>query len=1032
MQDDQTRLPEDSNHSAALNAGQDFGQYKVLRLLGRGGMGEVYEVEHPVLKKRYALKLVNEEIMSRPEAVQRFQREAQVMANLEHPNIVKVDDFGETDGRTWLRMELVGGGAAERAESGDLRPEEGGSLADLLSSEPLAESLVVELLKKILNGLSYAHEQGVVHRDLKPSNILLQSSENLCVHLASLSGKKIIPKITDFGLVRLAGEQWLQSQVQLTVARSIADPDKTHLDNEHSGSGGTSTQALLGTFEFMSPEQKEGLEAGPASDLFSLGLIAFRMLTGQKSPGFEMPSEIVSGLNPAWDGWMKKALAQDVGRRFASAAEMMKALPDGKPSMADGGSRIAEEKKSKKGLWLGMAALLVVAAVLGVGYFLTTTSIELSPGKETEPRRQGSEDLTTEDTESTEEKTSGLQAPHSPLFTLTVEPSDAEARVWLGERTNVPVEGGELSLEGLPEGEHELIVQAAGYEPFSTRVTVGAGGAGEQVVRLVPVKGRLRVSADPGTSITAVSSSGREIALGKTDTSGELLVDRLLTVGTYNLRLEKAKHESEVLEDVELILGREVRAEADLQPLPGKLNVFTVPQGAMITVNGKELGTSSTTLEDVPTEVPLVVEVHKPGYRREKEELTLEAAGSRSLNFGTLTAESGNLLVAMLNEEVLRWKELKFFINDRPIERTTGGKFFIKYNLLGFEFANVELGEANLRIEHPDYETWTGAVTVYENDYVNDPGGAKIVDVKLQPKPGVLELAVSPAGVSYSLKVGGKTADRISADRYRVPAEAKLELKVSAKGYKSVALEGTVPPNGSATVSVTLKQIPARMRGEGLRVNLGGGQMMEFVWIPEVYSWVGKYEVTNGQYRCFKSLHHSRQSKGHDLNAERQPVVKVSYEDAVAYANWLNKRLKADGYEVHARLLTGDEWTMIARCGTNRKYPWGDSWPPKYGNYHGQEGVGREGASVWSKIEGYNDGYAVSAPVEKSGRNEWGLYGVGGNVSEWTTDKAGTSGVLRGESWIGVARNRLKVEFYEYKSYFPSYGFRLLLSEAGE
>ena len=108
-----------------LSAGSQFGQYRVLRLLGRGGMGEVYEVEHRVLGRRYALKLLPPDFVQRPEAIQRFEREARVMANLEHPNIVRVDDFSQTGERYWLRMELVKGVEIsprnERSSSGGQR-----------------------------------------------------------------------------------------------------------------------------------------------------------------------------------------------------------------------------------------------------------------------------------------------------------------------------------------------------------------------------------------------------------------------------------------------------------------------------------------------------------------------------------------------------------------------------------------------------------------------------------------------------------------------------------------------------------------------------------------------------------------------------------------------------------------------------------------------------------------------------------------------------------------------------------------------
>ena len=116
LDDDKTRLPEeDSAHSAGiLRSGEVFGSYRVIRLLGRGGMGEVYEVEHVDLVKRYALKIVSPELMNSPGALERFKREARVMAGLEHRHILKVDDFGETGGKHWLRLELATGVAALR------------------------------------------------------------------------------------------------------------------------------------------------------------------------------------------------------------------------------------------------------------------------------------------------------------------------------------------------------------------------------------------------------------------------------------------------------------------------------------------------------------------------------------------------------------------------------------------------------------------------------------------------------------------------------------------------------------------------------------------------------------------------------------------------------------------------------------------------------------------------------------------------------------------------------------------------------
>jgi len=327
---DRTRLPEDSNRSNLLIPGQDFGQYKVVRLLGRGGMGEVYEVEHSVLHKSYALKVIRPEVLNRPTAAERFKREAQVMSHLEHPNIVAVDEFGETEGHTWLRMPLLG---KYVDQDGRLLQ----SLEDRMSGDRvLPEAEVLHYLEQILSALDYAHAKGAVHRDIKPSNILFDQTGGL--------------KIADFGLVHMAGEEWLHSQVQLTVAQSMAQPadiDTTRLESGDSGKG-TSTQALLGTFEYMAPEQKKGGAADARSDLYAVGLMAFRMLTGESVPGFKGPSRINPELPADWDDWVERAMESRPEARFASAAEMLEALPAddavGAEEFEDGSRVVAPEE----------------------------------------------------------------------------------------------------------------------------------------------------------------------------------------------------------------------------------------------------------------------------------------------------------------------------------------------------------------------------------------------------------------------------------------------------------------------------------------------------------------------------------------------------------------------------------------------------------------------------------------------------------------------------------------------------------------
>jgi formylglycine-generating enzyme required for sulfatase activity len=260
------------------------------------------------------------------------------------------------------------------------------------------------------------------------------------------------------------------------------------------------------------------------------------------------------------------------------------------------------------------------------------------------------------------------------------------------------------------------------------------------------------------------------------------------------------------------------------------------------------------------------------------------------------------------------------------------------------------------------------------------------------------------------LLINGSQAIADAQGYFTIPALEEVRLQVSARGWKPWDHMVKFSADESRALQVVLDEFKGPVRGQDYSVDLGGGVTMEFVWISALNAWVGKYEVTNGEFRRFRSGHSSgdytRNNRTLSLNGDRQPVVQVSFEDAEAFTQWLSGRAGVGEHGARARLLTGDEWTAIARCGTNREYPWGDGWPPTRGNYN--DLTAREQLE-FTGIDGYRDGFAVSAPVEQSGRNEWGLYGVGGNVWEWTSEQIGSSRVLRGASWGPYDRDLLRV-----------------------
>lgn len=261
-----------------------IGKYEILEKIGEGGFGIVYRGRDPMLDREVAIKVLRADLASSPGFVERFRREARLAASLRHPNIVGIIEVGEHESRYYLVMEYLSG------QPLDQLLEEG---------KPLSLTRAVELLHPLADALDYAHSKSVIHRDIKPANVIFTED-----------GKR--PVLTDFGLVKS------------TVQEGI-----------------TTTGVILGTAEYMSPEQVLGKEVSPATDIYALGVIAFQMLTGvvpyKSAAPFEVqnahvnqpppdPRKYNPGLSPDITEILMRALEKDPTRRFNSAGELIQML----------------------------------------------------------------------------------------------------------------------------------------------------------------------------------------------------------------------------------------------------------------------------------------------------------------------------------------------------------------------------------------------------------------------------------------------------------------------------------------------------------------------------------------------------------------------------------------------------------------------------------------------------------------------------------------------------------------------------------
>ena len=253
-------------------------RYVIKRKLGSGGMADVYLAEDQELGRRVALKLLDERHAADEQFVERFRREAQSAAGLNHPNIVSIFDRGYAEGTYYIAMEYL----------------DGRTLKELLvRNGPTPIPIAIDYARQILGALAFAHRNGIVHRDIKPHNIVVGSDGRL--------------KVTDFGIARSGASQ-------MTEAGSI-----------------------VGTAQYLSPEQARGAPVDPRSDLYSLGIVLYEMLTGKVPFTGDTPVEIAmkhlsqvpeppSALRPEvphdLDAVVMRALAKDPDQRYASAEEM--------------------------------------------------------------------------------------------------------------------------------------------------------------------------------------------------------------------------------------------------------------------------------------------------------------------------------------------------------------------------------------------------------------------------------------------------------------------------------------------------------------------------------------------------------------------------------------------------------------------------------------------------------------------------------------------------------------------------------------
>jgi eukaryotic-like serine/threonine-protein kinase len=332
----------------ALAAGTKLGPYEIQSPLGAGGMGEVYLARDTRLERTVAVKILPPHLSSNIEAKQRFEREARAISSLNHPNICTLHDVGHQDGTDFLVMEYL----------------EGETLGDRLMQGPLSLEQVLKCGIEICEGLEKAHKNGVIHRDLKPGNIMLTKSG---------------AKLMDFGLAKAAPAQQPPAS---SLTMTLSGPSAGQLQPL------TAQGMVLGTFQYMSPEQLEGKEADARSDIFALGAVLYEMASGRRAFTGKSQASIVAAIlasepqpisavqpmsPPALDRVVRTCMAKDPDERWQTAHDVKLQLQ----WIAEAGSQAgipapvaARRRISQKLAWTLAAVASAVAIAFAIGFVL--------------------------------------------------------------------------------------------------------------------------------------------------------------------------------------------------------------------------------------------------------------------------------------------------------------------------------------------------------------------------------------------------------------------------------------------------------------------------------------------------------------------------------------------------------------------------------------------------------------------------------------------------------------------------------------
>ncbi|MFU8848041.1 MAG: SUMF1/EgtB/PvdO family nonheme iron enzyme [Opitutales bacterium] len=926
-----------------LRPGEGFGNFQVVKCLCDGLIANYYHMQHIRDLRDVTVGIFHERVGQDMGLLKRLQALQKTVKGFDHEGIPKITECAQINGRICIFLEPVGGQSlSQYFESHAVSGQEG-----------VDAEATMRILAQLLGLLGYAHSHGIDHRDIDSDMVFIQEDGSL--------------RLLGLGVKAVLGTEHFEAIVSASVSPLAS----------------SNTHNRLNSFDVMSPEYQSGIPEDSRVDLFCAGFIGYWLITGRKPnrKNPERPTSLVENLSPKWDNFLLGLLKRERDERVQSCRIALHVLKeeDWEPESKHVGfvqrqidwipvpKRILDQGEYAARIFrltfIGIVGLILCALA---AFFMQASFIEDKDYR----------------------KSVAMLVADGQVPQLVVEVRPPVAKIeFSGSERSFVTNNGRLELKVIP-GEYKLRVSAPQHVDIFKTVTIlerMRDGPQRIAFDLLPAWTNLKIRTEPGASVSAVNELGEETGLGLADDEGNLVLQKTLLAGTYQVVVKKEGFESIVMEDQKLEAGEVADLEIALSPLTSSLTIHTAPPGARIFIDDIEVGRSPMTLDQVKASEAYRIEAQLENYRAKARQIELAPGQDMLVNLGELTPKSAALEVAASFER-LSGQDAKALLGETEVVL---GELRYPYGATALKM--LPEGDYAIHLEHPLYLSAVQELSLRDGDRVQ-------LSFVLTPRPGQVRL-ILPEGVKPEIRLNDQKIDW-QGGLLPIPANQIAQLELRVRDYLTMRSNLQLKPNQVFDWNVRLVPIPGPEPGQDWTVPYLGFQL---AWIPpgaftmgspiqeqgrlpnegeqtEVHLtqgfWAGVHEVTQAEFRGIMDRTPS------EFTGARHPADRVTWVEAQAFCRALTAIEEAagrlpEGYVY--RLPTEAEWEYAARAGTTTPFHFGEQADTTYGNFRGAYPRELDAATRATRAYG-------TEPVGTYPPNAFGLYDVHGNVSEWTLD----------------------------------------------